>query len=107
VACVWGKQIPVWDGKRVTPRYIWSNFKDKDAWNYFCEAENRYFLHNAFAIYKKDYLEEFPFDERLSGKEDRYWANDRIENGDGIYYDSKLICKHHYTDGGATWKGVG
>ena len=107
VACIWGKQIPVWDGKRVTPRYIWSNFKDKDAWNYFCEAENRYFLHNAFAIYKRNYLEEFPFDERLSGKEDRYWANDRIENGDGIYYDSKLVCKHHYTDGGATWKGVG
>ena len=41
VACIWGKQIPVWDGKRVTPRYIWSNFKDKDSWNYFCEAENR------------------------------------------------------------------
>ena len=48
-----------------------------------------------------------PFDERLSGKEDRYWANDMIENGYRIKYDPSLVCKHYYTGDGATWKGVG
>ena len=105
--CVFGKQIPVWDGKRVTPRYIWSNFKDTEEWNLFCKAENRYFLHNAFSIYWKHDLLDNPFDERLSGKEDRYWANDMIENGYRIKYDPSLACKHYYTGDGATWKGVG
>ena len=26
---VWGKQIPIYKGKKITPRYVWSNFKDK------------------------------------------------------------------------------
>ena len=26
LGAIWGKQIPIWDGKRVTPRYLWSNF---------------------------------------------------------------------------------
>ena len=33
---VWGKQIPIWDGKRVTPRYFLSNFGDKLEFNYYC-----------------------------------------------------------------------
>jgi len=106
-AAVWGKQIPIWDGKRVTPRYIWSNFGDKLEFNYYCESEKRYFLHNAFSIYWKHDLEKFPFDERLSGKEDRYWANDRIKEGYRVLYNPELVCKHNYTTGGATWKGVG
>jgi glycosyltransferase involved in cell wall biosynthesis len=104
---VWGKQIPIWDGKRVTPRYIWSNFGDKLEFNYYCESEKRYFLHNAFSIYWKRDLEKFPFDERLSGKEDRYWANDRIKEGHQIIYNPNLTVKHHYTINGATWKGTG
>ena len=68
---------------------------------------NRYFLHNAFAFYKKDVLIKYPFDEHLAGKEDRYWINDRIENGMDSYYDSVTFCHHHYTTNGATWKGIG
>jgi len=104
---VWGKQIPIYKGKKITPRYIWSNFKDNNTVNYFCESESRYFLHNAFAFYKKDVLIKYPFDENLIGKEDRYWVNDRIEEGLTSFYDSTLICNHHYTDNGATWKGMG
>ncbi len=104
---VWGKQIPIWDGKKVSRRYMWSNFKDVDQTNYFCELENRYFLHNAFCFYKKEILIENLFDEKYSGKEDRYWVNDMINKGHQVYYDSEMICNHFYTDNGATWKGIG
>ena len=86
---------------------MWSHFIDKDDINQFSKSENRYFLHNAFAFYKKDVLLEHPFDEHLAGKEDRYWINDKIKEGMKSYYDSDTICHHHYTTNGATWKGIG
>ena len=104
---VWGKQIPIWDGKKVTPRYLWSNFGEEEKVNYFCNQENRYFLHNAFSIFKTEHLKKYPFDERLSGKEDRYWASNQIESGYNILYSPDFVVKHHYTLDGATWKGVG
>ena len=104
---VGGKQIPIYRGKKITPRYVWSNFEGHDIINQCSESENRYFLHNAFAFYKKDVLLKYQFDENLSGKEDRYWVNDRIKKGMDSYYDSVTTCHHHYTDNGATWKGIG
>ena len=58
-------------------------------------------------LFKTSYIKENPFDERLNGKEDRYWAQEQIDNGNEILYKPNLIVKHHYTDNGATWKGVG
>jgi len=104
---VWGKQIPIYKGKKITPRYVWSNFKDEDKINYFCDYEDRYFLHNAFSFYKRNVLVEYPFDENLTTKEDRYWINDRVKEKLTSFYDSNLICNHHYTDNGSTWKGIG
>ena len=103
-----GRQIPIWNGKKITPRYVWSNFRKFSCQNLFSTAENRYFLHNAFSFYKKQTLTENPFDENLSTKEDRYWINNMIlENKHISFYDSDTICHHHYTDNGATWKGIG
>ena len=104
---VGGKQIPIYRGKKIIPRYVWSNFIDKDTENYFSESEGRYFLHNAFTFYKRETVVKYPFDEILSGKEDRYWVNDRIREGMKSYYDSASKCHHHYTIDGATWKGLG
>jgi glycosyltransferase involved in cell wall biosynthesis len=104
---VGGKQIPIWNGKKISRRYVWSHFVEKDVINQFSESENRYFLHNAFAFYRKQILIDNPFDETLSGKEDRYWVNDMINKGAKSYYNSDIICHHHYTDNGATWKGIG
>jgi hypothetical protein len=104
---VGGKQIPIWNGKKISRRYVWSHFIEEDVENMFSKSENRYFLHNAFSFYKKEVLVKYKFDENLSGKEDRYWINDRIEGGMKSYYDSETICHHHYTDNGATWKGIG
>ena len=106
--CVVGcKQIPIWKGRKINRRYVWANFLNHDEINYFSKDENRYFLHNAFAFYKKETLLKYPFDENLVGKEDRYWINDRIKDGMSSYYDAKTFCHHHYTDNGATWKGIG
>ena len=104
---VGGKQIPVYRGKKITPRYVWSNFTDGDKVNLFSHSENRYFLHNAFAYYKRQFLIDNPFDEQLSSKEERYWINDMIKQNHTSYYASDIQCYHHYTTNGATWKGIG
>ena len=107
VVALWGKQIPIWDGKKVTPRYLWSNFDDEQKVNYFCQSEKRHFFHNAFSIFNTEFIKKNKFDERLSGKEDRYWATKQIEGGYNIIYNPHFVVKHHYTNDGATWKGVG
>jgi rhamnosyltransferase len=106
---VFGNQNPLYKGKKITKRYIWSHFKENTTIeNMYSEIEDRYFLHNAFCFYNKEYLERNPFSEDLPGKEDRYWAKDIVERGDKYLYDSKnLICNHYYTKNGATWKGLG
>ncbi len=103
---IFGKQIPVWCGKKITPRYIWSHFKDEEVINMYSELEQRYFHHNAIAIYRKSFLLNHPFDENLQAKEDRYWANDLIDNDHKILYSPDIVVHHHYTESGNTWKGL-
>lgn len=108
---IFGKQIPIYKGKRITPRYIWSHFGDKEEQNMHSNIEQRPFLHNAFCFYDKNYVLLYPFDESLSGKEDRYWARDFIKREaktEKTYlYSPELVCEHHFTNNGATWKGLG
>jgi len=106
-SAIWGKQIPLWNGKKITPRYMWSNFTDKSTVNYFCENEDRYFLHNGCAFYNKHDLIDYPFGEHHSGKEDRFWVNDMIGRDNKVVYNSDIVVNHHYTGDGATWLGVG
>ena len=72
----------------------------------FSKLENRYFLHNALAIFRKNTLIKYKFNEILAGKEDRYWANNQIKNKKKILYDPELKAIHHYTENGNTWKGM-
>ena len=44
----------------------------------YSEMEERYFFHNAIAIYKTNTLKKNPFDEYLTAKEDRYWINNQV-----------------------------
>jgi rhamnosyltransferase len=104
--CVFGKQDPVYKGKKVIKRYLWSHFKDKRAINMYSEYEKRYFLHNALAMYKRKTLMKNKFNESLVAKEDRYWANNLIKKKKKILYDPDLSAVHHYTDQGNTWKGL-
>ena len=104
--CVFGNQIPIWNGKKISKRYLWSHFSNKKTKNMYSELEKRYFLHNALAVYKKDTLKKFPFDENLTSKEDRYWANKIIKKKMNFIYDPELIAEHQYTIHGNTWKGI-
>ena len=103
---VFGKQIPIYRGKKITPGYIWSNFTDKMEVNMFSEIENRHFLHNAFCFYKKDTLIKFPMPEEYLGKEDRYWAKEIINKGHSYLYDPNQVVYHFWTKNGATWRGL-
>jgi len=104
--CVFGNQIPIYYGKRINKRYVWSHFVDKEVVNMYSNLEKRYFIHNGFAIYKKNILTKIPFNENLVGKEDRYWGNDFVKRGNKYLYDNSLIVEHHYTPNGNTWKGL-
>lgn len=105
---VFGNQTPIYKGKKISKRYIWSHFTDDITKNLYSNIEDRYFLHNAFCFYKKDFLLQNPFDENLSGKEDRYWAIDIVNKGYKYLYDGFYQkCNHYYTNNGATWKGLG
>ena len=104
---IFGNQIPIWEGKKITKRYIWSHFGQEEVINMYSEMEGRYFLHNAISLFKKQTLIDHPFDENLTGKEDRYWANKMINNGSKILYDPSIEVDHNYTENGNTWKGIG
>ena len=105
--CVFGNQIPVWNGKKISKRYIWSHFGEKKIKNLYSKLENRYFLHNALAAYTKKILTKHPLNENLTGKEDRYWANKIVKLKYNYLYDPNLIVEHQYTVNGNTWKGIG
>ena len=105
-ACIFGNQIPYWSGKRIKKRYIWSHFTDNKTENMYSELEKRHFHHNALALYKKSTIIEFPFDENLLHKEDRYWVNNIISHNKKSFYDPSLSADHHYTQNGNTWKGL-
>ena len=104
---VFGQQIPIYKGKKITPRYIWSHFKENRIKNMYSKIENRQFLHNAFCFYNKDFLLKYPMPEEYPTKEDRYWAIDIVNKGYNYCYDSKHKINHFYTVKGATWKGIG
>jgi len=106
-AAVFGKQTPVYRGRKINRRYIWSHFGDEPQVNMWSELEQRNFLHNAFCFYKRSALIKHKFDEWHTSKEDRFWAIKIVEKGLSYYYDPRLECHHHWTNNGATWKGIG
>jgi glycosyltransferase involved in cell wall biosynthesis len=104
---VMGKQVPIRRGKRITPRYIWSNFQvEQDVTNPYehpSPEERRPFFHNAFSFIRAEHWLDYKFDEDLSGKEDRYWANEHILRGRRFVLTPDLECRHFWTPKGATW----
>ncbi|MDB2617957.1 glycosyltransferase family 2 protein [Candidatus Pelagibacter bacterium] len=103
---IFGKQDPVMRGKKISKRYIWSHFVNEKIENMFSNQENRFFFHNAASIFKKSTLKKIPFDEELSGKEDRFWIKEIVKSKFKYLYDPSFSVYHHYTSNGATWKGL-
>ncbi len=101
---VFGRQIPRYHGKKISRRYIWSHFGEKAKINMYSNLENRFFFHNALSFFKKQTLVKYPFDEKLTSKEDRYWAQSMIKKKMRIHYLPEFFAEHHYTPDGSTWK---
>lgn len=106
-AGIFGNQTPIYEGKKIQKRYLWSHFQDENVENMYSQMENRHFFHNAISFFSKEVLISHPFNETLVGKEDRYWARDVIEAGLKTMYMSSITVDHHYTPRGNTWKGIG
>jgi rhamnosyltransferase len=105
---VFGNQTPIYKGKRISKRYIWSHFTNDIEENLYSKIEDRHFLHNAFCFYSKEFLIKNPMPEQYPGKEDRFWALDVVKKGYTYLYDGFYQkCNHFYTNNGATWKGIG
>ena len=104
---IFGKQNPIWKGKKITKRYIWSHFKETKEINMYSNLEKRYFFHNGISMFERKILIKYPFHETLAGKEDRYWANKIIKKKLNYLYDPSIEVDHHYTANGNTWKGIG
>lgn len=106
-AGIFGNQIPIYLGKKIQKRYVWSNFINKRSINFFSKIENRFFFHNAFSFFKKKIIIKNLFNEDLIGKEDRYWAKKIVEKKLKYLYEPDHQVEHYYTKDGNTWKGLG
>jgi len=105
-AAVFGNQTPIYYGKRISKRYIWSHFTEIETVNMWSSIEDRPFLHNAFCFYNKADLMDIPFVESYSTKEDRYWAISALSKKKSYLYTPSIGVNHYYTTNGATWKGI-
>ncbi len=91
IAAAYGRQEPLPDT---------SDFDKRDLWTTF-GAERRvqrgqdFFFHNANSIIRRDVWAHLPFNERLSGVEDRDWAKKALADGYTIVY-APLASVHHY-----------
>ncbi len=92
---VFGQQNPIYRGKKITKRYIWSHFGDEEIVNMYSDIENRLFFHNAFSFFKKETLINSPMPEKYSGKEDRYWAKDIVKKGSEYIYIPNNVNENH------------
>lgn len=106
-AAFFGNQIPVYEGQKITKRYLWEHFSENEVVNMYSDLEKRQFFHNALSFFNKSCLQEIKFDEGLQGKEDRYWAEKLVKSGKKYLYDPSFECNHYYTSNGNTWKGIG
>lgn len=104
---LFGLQVPIYKGKKLPRENFWSHFDQTSRINYFSESEKRYFLHNAFCFYTRSFLTSEPFDESLSGKEDRYWAHRIVSDGFSFAYAPDIaVANHYWTKYGSTWQGT-
>ena len=91
VAGAYGKQEPLPDSNDFDKRDLWTTFgierrvQSKD-----------YFFHNANSIISRKAWLECPFDEEISGVEDRLWAKHVLSRGYKIVYTPEAGVYHYH-----------
>jgi rhamnosyltransferase len=91
VAGVYGRQEPLPDT---------SDFDKRDLWTTFGLDRRRqvqdYFFHNANSMIRRDVWDQAPFNEDLSGVEDRDWARRVLELGYHVVYEPAASVYHFH-----------
>ncbi len=91
IGAVYGRQEPLPDSDVFDKRDLWTVFglerkvQTKD-----------FFFHNANSMIRRRLWETLPFDEELSGVEDRDWAKKVIERGYRIVYQPQASVYHFH-----------
>lgn len=91
VAAVYGRQIPFADSTDFDKRDLWTTFGPERR-----VQEKDYFFHNANSVIRRACWERWPFDETLSGVEDREWARTVISEGGRLVYEPLASVYHHH-----------
>jgi glycosyltransferase involved in cell wall biosynthesis len=91
VAGVYGRQEPLPDSDAFDKRDLWTTFG----------VERRvqtqdFFFHNANSIIQRRVWDEVPFDEEISGVEDRDWAKKVLARGYKLIYEPSASVYHHH-----------
>ena len=91
VAGVYGRQEPLPDT---------SDFDKRDLWTAFGlerHVQRRdYFFHNANSMIRRSTWEKHPFNESISGVEDRDWAKRVLEDGQCVVYEPTARVYHFH-----------
>ncbi len=91
VAAVYGRQEPLPDSDDFDKRDLWTTFGVER------RVQRRdYFFHNANSMIHRQIWERLPFDEGLSGVEDRDWAKKVLALGYEIVYEPLASVAHHH-----------
>ncbi|MBI3318715.1 MAG: glycosyltransferase family 2 protein [Candidatus Omnitrophica bacterium] len=90
VAAVYGRQEPLPDSHDFDKRDLWTTFGIERR-----IQRKDFFFHNANSMIRKSVWKGLPFDEALSGVEDRDWAKRVISHGHWIAYEP-LASVHHF-----------
>lgn len=90
---VYGRQIPEKSSSALDKRDLWNTFRDEDR----LQAKDVFF-HNANSLIRREFLQSFPFDDKVSNVEDRIWAKQVISRGYYLYYAAGAVVSH--------WHGI-
>lgn len=91
VAGVYGRQIPLPDSHPFDKRDLWTTFGVERR-----VQRKDYMFHNANSMIRRSVWMAVPFDEEISGVEDRDWARKVLARGYQIVYEPLASVYHHH-----------
>lgn len=91
VAGVYGRQVPLPDTRADDKRDLWTTFGIEPR-----IQKRDFFFHNANSMIRKDIWDQVPFDEEISGVEDREWGREMIGRGYQIAYEPAASVYHYH-----------
>lgn len=91
VAAVYGRQEPLPDTDPFDKRDLWTTFGVERK-----VQRKDFFFHNGNSMIRRDLWNRLPFDEAISGVEDRDWAKKVLADGYSIVYEPTASVYHYH-----------